>query len=184
MTSLLGEAGKDRVFGQEGDDFVAGGDDNDTVSGGNGDDLVDGDAGKDELYGNAGLDVLFGDSGRDYLEGGAGADVQWGGAGADRFVLRNLTDTGSINADADYIGDFSFAGGDRLDLSRIDANEGRSGNQAFSFIGTASFTRAGQANYSVSGGDTFVALNTDADADAEAVIHIEQLGVNSNWFVL
>jgi serralysin len=118
------------------------------------------------------------------LNGGAGIDTLSGGLGADRFVLGSLTDTGTTNADADYIRDFSFAGGDRLDLRRIDANEGQSGNQAFTFIGTASFTAAGQVNFSVSAGDTFLALNTDADTDAEAVIHIEQLGVNANWFLL
>jgi hypothetical protein len=66
----------------------------------------------------------------------------------------------------------------------IDANQGQAGNQAFSFIGTAGFTAAGQVRYSVSGGDTFVALNTDADTDAEAVIHIEQVGATAGWFLL
>jgi hypothetical protein len=36
----------------------------------------------------------------------------------------------------------------------------------------------------VSENDTFIALNTDADADAEAVIHVEQLGARSAWFLL
>ena len=118
------------------------------------------------------------------LNGGAGQDELWGGIGADRFVFRNAADTGNTNADADYIGDFSFAGGDRLDLRRIDANEGQGGNQAFTFIGTATFTQAGQVRYTVSENDTFIALNTDADADAEAVIHVEQLGARSAWFLL
>jgi hypothetical protein len=36
----------------------------------------------------------------------------------------------------------------------------------------------------VSGGDTFIALNTDADTDAEAVIHVEQVGARAGWFLL
>jgi Ca2+-binding RTX toxin-like protein len=118
------------------------------------------------------------------LNGGAGTDTLWGGLGEDRFVLSNLTDTGTTNETADYIGDFSFGGGDRVDLRAIDANDGQSGNQAFTFIGTANFTAAGQLRYTVSENDTFLALNTDADTDAEAVLHIEQVGVNANWFLL
>jgi Ca2+-binding RTX toxin-like protein len=153
------------------------------VGGGTGDDLVDGDSGNDELYGNAGNDVLFGDRGQDYLDGGAGTDRLWGGFGADRFALRTLTDTTDTRAGADYIGDFSFAQGDRLDLRRIDANGGQSGDQAFTFIGTDAFTAAGQVRYTYAG-DTFVELNTDEDTEAEAVIQIEQSGIREGWLLL
>jgi Ca2+-binding RTX toxin-like protein len=145
---------------------------------------VDGDLGNDLVSGGAGADVLYGDQGKDTINGGAGSDRAFGGAGADRFVFRSTADTTAINEGADYIADFSFAQGDRVDLRSIDANQGQAGNQAFKFVGTANFTAAGQVRYSVSEGDAFIALNTDADADAEAVIHIEQLGVKAGWFLL
>ncbi|MFM2391330.1 MAG: hypothetical protein RLZZ437_2885 [Pseudomonadota bacterium] len=69
-----------------------------------------GEAGDDVLAGRAGNDTLSGGSGNDFLNGGTGLDQLYGGAGADRFVFAR-------GDGADLIFDFSFAEGDRLQIS-------------------------------------------------------------------
>jgi hypothetical protein len=81
--------------------------------------------------------------------------------------------------------DFSLAEGDKLDLSQIDANVTAAGQQHFSFIGTGAFTAAGQINWFTDGHDTFIELNTDADADPEAMIRIQGVHTaEAAWFNL
>ncbi len=68
----------------------------------------------------------------------------------------------------DVITDFDGQGnavllGDRIDLADIDANGVLAGNQAFSYIGSAAFTAAGQLRY-VGG---LLQGSSDADAAAE-----------------
>ena len=79
------------------------------------------------------------------LFAGSGRDVLIGGSGADRFVYTNAAHIGTGD-DRDVIRDFK-PGTDLLDLARIDANTQLPGNQAFSFIGAAAFTQAGQLRY-------------------------------------
>jgi hypothetical protein len=67
---------------------------------------------------------------------------------------------------------FSHSAQDHLDLSRIDANALRAGNQAFAFIGKGEFTAAGQVRYEAAGSEARVFLNTDADHDAEGIIRL------------
>ena len=119
---LFGEAGADVFFGEDGNDTVYGGEGADTAYGGAGADALAGQAGDDALaggddddalYGGEGRDSLFGQAGRDTLEGGAGADWLLGGEGADLFRFRADAADGSV----DWIGDFSRAEGDRIDLS-------------------------------------------------------------------
>lgn len=64
---------------------------------------------------------------------------------------------------------------DRIDVSAIDANALAAGNQAFSFIGTAAFSAAGQIRYVLDQVEhhTFVLLNTDNDAAAEMAVRID-----------
>jgi hypothetical protein len=63
--------------------------------------------------------------------------------------------------------------GDRLDLRLVDANAKARGDQAFAFMGEAAFTKAGQVRYEHTSSDTWVCLNTDADASAEATIRLK-----------
>ena len=62
-----------------------------------------------------------------------------------------------------------MAGGDRIDLSGIDANAGVAGNQAFVFGGTG----IGRVSLANAGSDTVVRCNTDKDAAFELEVVIE-----------
>jgi len=108
-------------------------------------DRLTGDAKSNDLYGLDGNDTLIGLAGRDFLSGGrgndlliGGADSDWlrGGAGADTFRYTDVSDTPVFTfVPRDRILDFKGREGDKVDLSRIDANSWIPGNQAFRFIG-------------------------------------------------
>jgi len=131
--------------------------------------LLDGLKGNDSLYGLGGNDTLAGGEGNDKLDGGLGADSMAGGAGRDIFQFRSV-----VEADGDVVGDFSVAGGDRLDLRPIDANELAAGDQAFTWIGNAGFGgAAGELRFS-SG-----VLEGDVNGDGAADFEIGLSGVAS-----
>ena len=133
------------------------------------------------LEGLAGDDFLKGSSGVDKLNGGAGDDTLSGGYSNDIFIYSLTTD--STVANPDGITDFAAGSpttyADRIDLSRIDANSALSGNQAFSFVGTAPFTLGtpGQVRVSLSGGHAFV--TGDVNGDQTADFSIELVNVTS-----
>ena len=56
---------------------------------------------------------------------------------------------------------------DQIDLSRIDADATRSGNQRFEFIGDDRFDDSGQIRFAYSGSNTIVYGSTDNDTSAE-----------------
>ncbi len=161
--TLVGGTGQDQLRGGGGNDVLRGGDDNDrlfggsnddTLFGGDGDDFMQGNQQDDHLFGEAGSDRLFGGDGFDFLFGGAandtllggrgndvlvgglGSDILVGGAQNDVFQFDSVADSNPFQHDSingmDGVG---VAGGDRIDLSNIDANTLIAGNQAFSFIG-------------------------------------------------
>ncbi|QRM29538.1 PQQ-dependent sugar dehydrogenase [Microvirga sp. VF16] len=164
---LTGLGGKDLIRG------LAGGD---TIAGGSNDDDLHGDGGDDHIEGNAGDDKL---------EGGSGIDRLTGGSGADTFAWLSTGGTGSSASSADIMLDFDRTEGDRLNLVKIDAREDRDGAQAFTFVGTAEFTRSGQVRFGVDGEQTLIFLNTDADGEAEAVICLAgRHDVKADWFLL
>ena len=68
----------------------------------------------DTLLGMAGTDFLSGNRGNDTLIGGANDDNLTGGEGADTFLF----DTAALGS-IDYINDFSFTDGDKLDISQL-----------------------------------------------------------------
>lgn len=68
--------------------------------------------GNDVLDGGDGNDVLYGEGGDDILIGGAGNDTLYGGTGADTFVFTTFDGV-------DTVKDFSFAEGDKLDITSI-----------------------------------------------------------------
>jgi len=143
---------------------------NDTVTGNASNNVISGGAGNDILNGAAGNDTLLGGAGADTLNGGLGRDVMAGGADFDRFDF-NLVGESVPGALRDTITDFVGNGilaGDVIDVSTIDANSLLLGNQAFTFIGAAAFTGAGQLRYS--GG--VLQGSTDADLSSEFEVRL------------
>ncbi|NVP58748.1 M10 family metallopeptidase C-terminal domain-containing protein, partial [Mycoplana rhizolycopersici] len=118
-------------------------------------DRLTGDGKANVLSGGAGKDVLKGNSGDDTLIGGKGADDLYGGKGADTFVFKSLSELASSKARTDTIFDFSQKQKDLIDLTGIDAITTKSGNQAFSFVGTEKFSKtAGELRYAKEKADT------------------------------
>jgi Ca2+-binding RTX toxin-like protein len=117
--TLNGNEGADELYGGADGDLLRGMVDNDTLNGDGGNDSINGNAGldvarggdgADSVYGGQGGDTLFGDSGNDLISGDLGNDILWGGDGADRFTAR-------AGGGIDWIADFSYAQGDRIQLA-------------------------------------------------------------------
>lgn len=162
---LRGAGGNDKIWGGANDDFIYGGIGNDTLHGEDGADYLEAGNGNDVLYGGTGNDGLSGGSGSDTLQGGFDGDLIYGGGGNDHFIYNTK--------EAAPVGDFEqiadFARGDKLHLETIDAQESRAGDQAFTFIGNASFTAAGQlhAYFDAANNWTVVEGNVDSDFSPE-----------------
>jgi Ca2+-binding RTX toxin-like protein len=128
--------------------------------------LITGNDGNNALSGGAGNDTLNGGAGNDIITGGTGLDTMSGGLGNDTFVFKALNESGVGVGNNDLITDFqglNDGGLDRIDLSAIDANAAVAGNQAFTFIGTAAFSAAGQLRYLQVGADTVIQVNTNTN---------------------
>jgi len=204
-------AGNDWLDGGVGTDTLYGGLGADVLRGGGGDDILFGDVYSDRsteisvnprdtttLY----EDILLGGAGNDTLVGGYGADLVDGGAGADDFSIRNLSESsltapdlilnfnGATVAEEALQGLASYATigaeGDRINLSEIDAITGTTDNDAFTFVGTAGFTAAGQLRYQASGMVTLIEgdVNGDHAADFRVQVNIANYSFSAFDFVL
>jgi Ca2+-binding RTX toxin-like protein len=140
---------------------------NNTIRGNDASNTLNGAAGNDSLAGNGGNDTLIGGLGRDWMAGGLNNDT---------FRFATTNETGTTVATRDVIADF-VAGQDRVDLGLIDANTGMGGNQAFSFIGDAAFSAAGQLRAAVSGNATVI--SGDVNGDRVVDFQIALSGVHS-----
>ena len=188
---LFGDRGADKLYGGTGNDKLYGGSGNDTLDGGTGDDVLYGEsgsdtltggfgndklyggAGNDLLKGGAGNDILKGESGNDRLYGGNGADKLYGGSGADTFIFLAVRESTVKASGRDTIYDFNGKGGDRIDLSGLDANSTKSGMQKFSFIGDANFSgKAGELAYRIEGGKTVVEADLNGDGKADFAVNL------------
>ena len=149
----------------------------DTIVGGSGDDILKGLAGNDRLYGGDGADTL---------KGGSGADLLTGGAGPDSFVFETINDSPANPNLRDEIMDFSMAQGDRVDLSRIDANHRLAGNDSF-YLGGGQFTHhAGELVQSSSGDGILLQgdINGDGRADFAVLLHHLTQPLLADYFIL
>jgi trimeric autotransporter adhesin len=137
-----------------------------------------------DLVGNELANTIIGNDGQNTLVGGLGQDKLIGNWGGDTFAWLSLAEIGLNEADADIVGgDFNYLNGDTLAFNLIDADETIAGDQAFTFIGDAAFTAAGQIRAYTNGGNTFIQLNTDADLAYEATLKVEGIhSVNAGWF--
>ena len=122
--------------------------------------------------GNALNNAIYGNASDNILDGGAGADTLTGGAGADTFVFSSRSDMG-LGANRDVITDFSSLQGDKIDLTKFDANLLQGGMDAFTFIGANDFTGAGQLRFV----DHVLSGNVSGNAGAD--FEIQLVGVNS-----
>lgn len=134
------------------------------------------------VRGNSLGNVIVGNTGNNLLTGMTGADTMTGGGGTDTFSFRDIADSavGSLDIITDFVG---LGAGDRLDVSVIDANTGIGGDQAFTWLGAAASTAAGQARFYQSGGNTFVEFD---NGTAELVVRLNGtgLGLTAADFVL
>ena len=193
---LHGLAGDDILHSGEGDDHLDGGPGIDTVSytDAQREVVVDlslssaqdtGGAGRDTLIeieniqGSRFADSLRGSSASNHLDGGEGDDILWGslgadqhsgGPGADRFIYNSAGEVGNRVWGRDWILDFSNE--DRIDLSRIDADPAQPGDQAFVWIGDASFSAPGQLRYSLVGDHGLLKGNLIGVSDPEFTVGI------------
>ncbi len=172
---LRGDHGNDILFGGPGQDFLSGGRDNDNLRGNADSDVLVGGPGDDTLIGGGGDDKLRGGTGDDRLIGGPGRDALGGGAGEDSFIFSNLAHSPAGNGDR--IIDFEV-GLDKIQLSGIDADSERAGNQEFIFIGANSFSgAAGELGYVRVGSNAV--LRGDTDGDGITDLEITLLGVST-----
>ncbi len=137
------------------------------------------------IYGTLGADTLVGTAADDVFVVGSGADSITGGAGHDefRFLQSSLSPAG---ANTKTITDFDPAGGELLDLSRIDAIAGTLANDSFTFIGTAAFDGTpGQLRWQDDGATRLIQGNTNTDLAADLSIRVATAGpADSTWFIL
>ena len=118
----------------------------------------------DQLTGSTGNNVISGGAGADRIIGGNGTDYLYGGEGSDTFVFQANSHS-RVGIARDVIFDLEL--GDVLDFSAIDANTGVRGNQAFTFIGAATFTAAGQLRMYEADGTWLVEGNTGGTIDPD-----------------
>jgi serralysin len=141
--------------------------------GGSASDILLGNAVGNKLYGNAGNDTIKGYGGGDVLRGGSGADKLYGGSGGDEFSFTKLSDSKTSSTGRDTIYDFDGDNGDFISLNSIDANTGKSGDQAFKFIGEANFTKsAGQLHFIVGTSSTLIEGDVNGDGKADFQIKV------------
>jgi Ca2+-binding RTX toxin-like protein len=159
--------GNDEIYGDNGNDTIHGDSGDDSLYGGNGHDFVRGWGGNDLVVGGAGNDELLGEGGQDILNGGSGDDTLTGGADRDLFVFST-----SSQANGDHIADLHRTI-DKVDISDIDADTTREGNQSFDVV-QGGFVAPGQINYYKDPHDRdaplVVRFNTDSDPQAEFAI--------------
>ncbi len=183
-------------FGAFGTDTITGIED---VSATAFDDTLIGNDLSNQLWGNDGNDTLIGGGDADVLQGGFGADLLIGGLGADIIfqgsgsgsgdVIRyeSLADSGTVEGTWDTISDFNRSPDAVIDLSAIDANTSRAGNQSFNFIGTRKFANRSDGDVRIveQDGSTFVHIDNDRDSGSEMVIFLQFVtGIRAADFIL
>ena len=124
-----------------------------------------------KITGNNNKNNLKGQNGKDKIYGRGGKDVLTGGAKADQFIYKSINDSGTTGATKDVITDFS--GVDKINLAKVDADQGTSGNQELVFIGERQFSEAGEVRFK----NGLLSVNTDDDLKADMQINL--LGVTT-----
>ena len=187
--------GNDMIDAGAGSDVIDGGPGNDVINGGTGVDLaaypgpagvnVDLAAGNanrggetdtlisiEGAIGSAKADRFLGSPSANWFQGGLGRDIAAGGAGRDTYDFDTVQQSPPGPSFRDTIVDFA-PGQDVIDLSGIDADATRPGDQAFQFIGRAALTAVpGTLAYALLGGNTILRGNVDADPAPELELQL------------
>ncbi len=115
------------------------------------------------------IENAIGGSGSDTFVANSATNRLTGNGGADIFRWLSIED-GDAGRPADTITGF-LRDSDRIDLSRIDAVSATSGDDAFSFIGTAAFSgKAGELRFQQEGNS--LRIQADVDGDKAADFHL------------
>ena len=169
----------DRVRDAELDGFVTGDQGDDSIERKDGNDLLIGGGGADDLNAGKGDDYLRGGTGNDYLNGGLDSDVLTGGEGSDRFVYRDLKESGVGAQSRDVITDFSSSEDDKIDLSAIADHSVFIGSS--DFTGTKPEIRFDDGILQLAAPDFYTPLFKfhEPDSAPTPVFEIQLLGVDS-----
>ena len=145
-------------------------------TGNNGANTITGNEGVNVLDGKGGVDTIRGGDGNDVIFGGLGNDLLYGQAGWDVFAVRQES-VSLMTLETDRIFDLNIAGGDRVDLSAIDADSTTMGNQAFQFATVLSTFSgvAGEATltYDAATASTYLRLDVNGDKKADYSLRID-----------
>jgi hypothetical protein len=123
------------------------------------------------FIGSDGDDSYVGTKFGDRIDGGAGLDTLDGGKGKDVFVF-DLGDSAAVAADADVIENFNVKK-DRIDLSIIDTNDLKDGDQGFKFYGAGDLGSKPGVSFDKVDGQTIVNIDSNGDATADMVIVLD-----------
>ncbi|WOS66451.1 M10 family metallopeptidase [Sinorhizobium fredii] len=186
IENVRGGTASDTIAGNQAANLLWGNSGNDTLSGESGNDLLYGGAGADKLNGATGNDTLYGEANNDALYGGSGLDKLTGGTGADTFVFKALAESTVTASGRDVIYDFLASQSDRIDFSAIDASTAATGNQAFTFVGTAAFSgKEGELRYDRASSDTYIYGDVNGDKKADFAIHLDDaVALQKGYFIL
>ncbi|HJQ18381.1 MAG TPA: VCBS domain-containing protein [Allosphingosinicella sp.] len=151
---------------------------NEVITGTSKNDQLNGTSAHETISGGAGKDVINGGAGNDKLIGGADADILTGGLGNDTFIFRSTDEAGKMGA-RDIIKDF-LHGEDLIDLSLIDADMSRSGDQAFAFVsGPTSNVYANSLSWYQDNIKGITIVQGDTDGDGKVDFQIEFMGLHT-----
>jgi serralysin len=132
------------------------------------------------LPGTAGADTITGGTGNEVLFGKGGADTLTGGGGNDRFVYTAASDTG-LGTGHDTITDF-FSGllsGDKIDVSRLDADTITTGMQNWTFLGSGTPFSGNGAEMTFNSATNILSFDQAGTINGAADFEILLTGVSS-----
>ncbi len=138
----------------------------------------------DDFASTSANQTLTGTDAPDVFLLGGGLDSVVAKAGLDLFRFLP-TAIGPAGSNAATLQDFSRVAGEVVDLSAIDAITGTLADDAFSFIGTAAFTAAGQLRWQDQGTVRLIQGEVNGDGIADLTIMVKAPGpIDSTWFAL
>jgi Ca2+-binding RTX toxin-like protein len=177
---VIGSNFNDVIVADNHGDIIRDGNGNDTINGGSGDDTIEVGNGHDVITVGSGKDDIYLGSGADTVTLGGGADLIVGSlTGHDTFVYKSTSD--STPTAPDNIK--NWHSGDKINLSKIDANTTVAGVQHFT-IGTDTKT-PGTIVITHGATNTFIDLYTNASGVAASrIILVGDQSLTASDFIL